>query len=719
MALATSDPIAARDRLLPVLETLLAAVHVPYEVEETYRAVSRALAERSELRPGELLDVVAELAPQLGLHVKRVRIEPAHLNRIVSPRLPILFEGRDARSVYAALESDTRQIWVTSGTESEGEWRHPSALSTELGAGEPGEPLDLLTVEAAAPMSELSHAGAKHGDPKTALRRLRALLTTEREDLRAIYVYAIGAGLFTLTIPIAVQTLVNTVAFGTLLQPLLVLTILVIGGLVLYGVLTALEVYLVELLQRRLLARVVGDLAYRMPRARTSAMDHVYGPEQLNRFFDVFTVHKASAQLLVDGLDLALKALVGLLLLAFYHPFLLAFDVVLIGALCFVVFALGRGGNASSIIESKKKYKLAGWLEELGRRPELFKAPGGLRLARDRADAHLRDFLHARMDHFRVVMRQTIGSLAIYALASGSLLGLGGFLVMQGQLTLGQLVAAELVLTTVVTAFAKMGKHAESFYDLVAGLDKLGALFDMPVEVSAPASDPVEPTANGSKLELRDVRLQRGSRPILDETNVVVEPGQRVAFLGGSGSGKSAFADLVYGLRPPSSGTMRLDGRHVEDIPLNLYRQRVAVARPHDVFNATVQENVRLGDASIDVAQVREALELVELGEVVQKFEHGLSEEVFPDGRPFTQAETARLSLARAVASRPSLLVIDGLLDLQDDAVRKKIIERLSAPENPWTLILLTRVEVVARALPRCFRLERGHTMDLGKGTYS
>jgi ABC-type bacteriocin/lantibiotic exporter with double-glycine peptidase domain len=562
-------------------------------------------------------------------------------------------------------------------------------------------------------MNALSFPGAQPGDVKTALRRLAGLLATERPDLRTILIYAIGAGLFTLTIPIAVQTLVNTVAFGTLLQPLVVMTVLVIGGLGLYGLLTALEVYVVELLQRRIFLRVVGDLSYRIPRARMAALDKTYGPEHLNRFFDVFTIHKATAQLLVDGLDLVLKTAIGLLLLAFYHPILLAFDVLLVLALYIVVFVLGRNGMKTSIVESKKKYRLAGWLEELGRRPAMFKGPGAMKLARDRADAYTRDFIVARIAHFKVVMRQTIGSLVVYAVASGALLGIGGWLVMDGQLTIGQLVAAELVLTAVVTAFAKIGKHLESFYDLVAGVDKVGALFDIPVEATGGDGAPLAASPSGSSFEARSISLDLAGRPVLRNLELTLESGDRAALLGGSGSGKSVFTEVAFGLRSPKKGQIRIDGAHIEDIPLGTMRTRVAVARGDDVVQGSLLDNVRVGDPDVTKDAARSALSEVELDHAVERFPDGLDTEIFPGGRPLTEAETARLVMARAIAARPSLLIVDGLLDLQDEEVRARLLERLSDPAKPWTLLVLTRVESVARALPRAFRLDGGATADL------
>lgn len=696
--------------LVLILENVQNAAGLEFDPEAVARAVARTDGE-------SVLARLASVAPQLDLRASRADLPLNKIPRLIGPGQPMLVTAPTSSEIIAVLAADGRQVQIMSPGSPRPNWTSVEALATRLGLESSTAEANCLALDAAAPMNSLSMPGSTPGDVQTALRRLWRLLSSEREDLQAILIYAVGAGLFTLTIPVAVQTLVNTVAFGALLQPLVVMTTLVIAGLVLYGALTALEVYVVELLQRRILVRVVSDLAYRVPRARASALDRIYGPEQLNRFFDVFTIHKATAQLLIDGLDIALKSIIGLLLLAFYHPFLLAFDVVLIIALGLVLFVLGRGGMKTAIIESKKKYRLAGWLEELGRNPAIFKSPASLRLAHDRADSLTRDFLLARIDHFRIVLRQTVGALGVYAIASGLLLGLGGWLVMQGQLTLGQLVAAELVLTTVVTAFAKMGKHLESFYDLVAAVDKVGALFDLPVESDRGDGAPHEIDERGSSLRIDEVDISLEGRSVLRNVNLALDSGDRVAMLGDSGSGKSVIAELIFGLRPPRKGLIQLDGAHIDDIPIGVLRSRVAVARPDDVMQGTLLDNIRLGNAEVCSVTARKAIEWAGLTDTVEKLPQGLETEILPGGRPLSEAEAARLVLARAIAAQPSLLVIDGLLDIQGEDSRRRLVKQLCCADAPWTLLVLTRIDSLARSFPRTVAIEEGHTTDLNAET--
>ena len=207
--------------------------------------------------------------------------------------------------------------------------------------------------------------------------RLSALLRPERRDITSMIVFSVLVGIFALATPLAVEALVNTVAFGQYLQPILVLALLLFVFLSFAAGLHALLALLSELIQRRLFVRVVEDLAHRLPRVRQSQLDGHHGPELVNRFFDIVTVQKATANLLLDGIALVVATLVGMAVLAFYHPFLLGFDVVLLAMMVFSVFVLGRGAVQSSIKESKAKYAMAGWLEELARNPTAFRLHNG------------------------------------------------------------------------------------------------------------------------------------------------------------------------------------------------------------------------------------------------------------------------------------------------------------------------------------------------------
>jgi len=341
------------------------------------------------------------------------------------------------------------------------------------------------------------------------MERLLGLLQPERQDLTAIVVFAIFAGVLYLATPLAADALVNSLAFGAnqgiYTQALIVLTLGLFGFLLLLGLIRGAQYFVTELIMRRLFVRLTADMAHRLPRVRMSALDQKLGPDLVNRFFDVVTVQKAASLLLLDGLNLVLGAFIGLLLLGVYHPFLLLFDLLLIAALSLVLFGFGRGAVRTSVAESYAKHDVASWLEQVAMFPYLFKSEGASRLAEAKANRLAETYLDARAKHYRIVLRQIGGLLGLQALASASLLGVGGFLVLDGQLTLGQLVAAELIVSAIVSNLASLGKHAELLYDALAAVDKIGYVVDLPID--APAS--VAEADSETTCSLHDVAVDR------------------------------------------------------------------------------------------------------------------------------------------------------------------------------------------------------------------
>jgi putative ABC transport system ATP-binding protein len=558
------------------------------------------------------------------------------------------------------------RIQVQDEHDPEGRWYSPTALAE----------LDLRQWVLLPPAPVFPDAD--HDTPP--LSRLWALLSVETEDIITVTLFAIGVGLLSLATPVAVQALVNTVAWGTAVQPLLVLTILLAGGLALGAGLQLLQTWVVELLRRRLFVRLVSDLAYRLPRVNTDALRGGRGPELVNRFFDLFTLEKAVSTWLGDGLGALITAAVGLAVLAVYHPALLVFDLLLGASVVAVFLGLGRGGINSAVKESKAKYALAAWLEEVARHPVAFKAAGADVLARDRTDALARDFLHARQKHFRVVLRQLAGALGLQVVAAAGLLGVGGWLVIQRQLTLGQLVAAELIVATTVSAFAKSSKLLEAWYDLLAAVDKIGHLTDLPLEPST------EKTTGLKSGPLTATMMLPGHA-------VRLAPGERVGVTGPSGAGKSTALEALFGLR---HCTAQIDDVPVDDVDRDLLRSRTALVQGFEVLEATILDNLRFGRPTPSRADAWRILRKVGLGDVVSRLDDGLDAHLSPSGAPLTQAEAQALVVARSLVAKPDLLLVDEAIDGLPDSVVDAVFD------GGWTAVIVSQS---AEVLTRCDRV--------------
>jgi hypothetical protein len=424
------------------------------------------------------------------------------------------------------------------------------ALEKLLGLG--GGPVSCLLVEAALPAEAVGPAGMPsdsvgalgkehfqaHVHPSP-LDRVRSLARLEQKDLWTLFWYAVATGGLYLAIPLAVDAMVTNIAFGgqqrVYVQALLVLAAVLGAFLLLYASIRALAFVVIERLQRRLFVRFTADLAARLPKVSQAEFDKVHGPELTNRFFDIMTLQKAAAQLLLDGLDVILSFLIGSLVLAFYDWTLFWFDAGLFVLIALVIRGFGRGGVNSSIEESRAKYATAGWLQQVALFSGAFKSPGGEALAEERADAYAREYLKHRRTHFKILFRQVVGLLAIEVVATTALLVWGGFLVLSGKLSIGQLVASELILTATLAASAKFGKQLETAYDLLTAVDKIGHLVDLRMERSG-GSSPSTPSPAGASVHVRGIHFgYSADRPVfrgLEVSNWLSTPTMSTALVG-------------------------------------------------------------------------------------------------------------------------------------------------------------------------------------------
>jgi ABC-type bacteriocin/lantibiotic exporter with double-glycine peptidase domain len=556
-----------------------------------------------------------------------------------------------------------------------------------------------------------------HVSPDAARAHLRQLMRLERQDIWAVVAFSVGAGVMALATPVAVQSLVNTIAFGMLLQPLVVLVLILLGCLALNNILIGFQIYVVEMMQRRIFVRLVGDIAGRLRKASLEAFDQGNAPELVNRFFDVITVQKSGANLLLDGLAYGLQALIGMLLLAFYHPILLAFDMVLILSVLFIFFIIGKHGIKTAIGESRSKYAVAAWLEDLARNTTLVKWANGQGFVEATTDRLARDYLHAAGRHFTIVMRQQIGILILHTLANTALLGLGGWMVIERQLTLGQLIAAELIVSAMLAGLSRLGKSLMSYYELMAGMDKLGHLLDLPVESHRGETRP--PPSGPATLSIRqlDYHYAREHAPPsgIAESSLRLDGRHRVALVGPSGSGRGTLLELVMGLRQPSSGTVLFDGYDLRDLRLDVARESMAIVKGHEIIEGTVLENIRLGRSEISIETIRDVLAGLKLTEVIMALPDGLNTPLNYLGMPLPPEQVRRLMLARAIVGEPRLLLIHEALDFLDTAISDEVIAWVLRPDAPWTVIVATQHSDVIRHCDRVWRMEHGHIVEQGR----
>lgn len=673
--------------------------HLAVEVESQETGAKDSLAEN-----------LGPIARHFGFRVSQFQATVQDIHSLLDESLPVVvFLTRDGVHGPVVLRKRKKGAYLVDGYLAGGpKWIKSSRLGLEFSEALADAEVR-LPVQVAQQVAGIGHTGPETSFPLIWLWRF---LKPERPDFRIILLFAACVSVLALATPITVEALVNTVAFGRYFQPVLVLSLILFVLLGFRAVLIAMSTWIVEVLQRRMFIRVVSDLTFRLPKLQQTVYDKNYVPELVNRFFDVMPVQKAVATFLLDGIMVALQIVIGMAVLAFYHPALLGYDLVLLFFITVYLYLMGRGAINTAKQESKYKYKTAAWLEEITRAPNAFRRNAGFNLAEHRSDELAQGYLTARIAHFRILIRQIVSTLGIQAVAATALLALGGWLVIQGGLTLGQLVAAELIVSGIMGSVAKLGKHIELYYDTMASADKLRQLLELPI-VEDGYYPPVELTRLG-EVQAQRVACQF-DKTTLRYPDFLLPQGGSMAIVGSEGTGKTALLQTIAGLRMPSSGQMRLAGVGTHELNFTLIDREIGYCSCVEVVQGTIAENVHLDRANVRSADVRSALEMVGLLADVEKLPKGIDTELACTGQPLTETQCLRLMLARAIVERPRLLLVDGTFDRLSDDALAPLVDRFFIQSVPWTTVVVTGRHAVRQQCDQVLDLDHHQIGSTGK----
>jgi ABC-type bacteriocin/lantibiotic exporter with double-glycine peptidase domain len=443
-----------------------------------------------------------------------------------------------------------------------------------------------------------------------------------------------------------------------------------------------------------------------------------HAPELMNRFFDILTIQKGLPKLLIDLSAAVLQILFGLLLLAFYHPFFIFFGGFLLAILFFIFYLTGPKGLQSSITESKYKYKVAFWLEELARTIVSFKVAGTTNLPFQKTDYNLNNYLTFRKKHFKVLISQFGYILAFKTLVTGGLLILGTILVIDRQITLGQFVASEIIVILIINAVEKIILGMDVIYDLLTSVDKLGQVTDLPLEKSGKVMVPHRYFDGGIYLKTKNLKYKYpdGGGYILKGIDLDIRPGEKICIAGFSNSGKSTLINVLAGIFSNYEGAVTFNGLNLRDLHLNSLRDHIAKnVSQEDVFDGTILDNLTIGKTTTDYHNVINALECVGLSDVINSLPKGLETEVVSGGRPFPSTTVNKLILARCIAKSPKLLIVNDFFQVFQKSERKALLELLVDKERPWTLLTISNDPIVMEACDRVLVLKDGELIEEGK----
>lgn len=544
------------------------------------------------------------------------------------------------------------------------------------------------------------------------LQRFNRLLSLEKKDLFQVYLYAFFNGLVNLSLPLGIQAIVNLIQGGELTTSWYVLVVLVIAGIIFTGILQLLQLRIVENLAQKVFSYASFEFAFRIPKIKTEAFKDYYGPDLANRFFDTMTIQKGLPKILIDFSLAIFQVIVGLIVLSMYHSFFIIFSVLLLIIIYFIIANTGPKGLATSLQESSQKYKIASWLEEIARCKLAFKLAGDNNLALQRTDESVDKYLVARESHFKIIITQSIYLIIFKALVAAGLLITGSYLVFSEQMNIGQFVAAEIIIILIIASVEKLIKTIESIYDVLTALEKIGFVFDKPLE----DFDGLELKKDDEPFQLSaenlSFRYDDAAVPTLSQLSFDLPKDKSALITGPSSSGKSTLMKLLSGIIQPSDGIIKVNGFPIRSLNFEKLKEEIGFClNDKELFYGTILENISMNRDNATAENIKNAMNITGLFSFLSKMPLGLNTMVDPEGKRMPRHIQSRILLARALATNPKLLILEDPLDHVMTEEKKEIISKLTSKENRWN--------VMVSSMDQVWKDFVGHTIELGQNGIS
>lgn len=533
--------------------------------------------------------------------------------------------------------------------------------------------------------------------PMGAARKILELLRLDKKDVSSIYAFAILAGILSLAMPLGIQTIIGFVMAGSLSTSIVILIVLVVAAVFIYGLLQVRQLQVTEKIQQKLFVRYSLEFADRLPKMNIEKLDAYYLPELVNRFFDTVSLQKAVEKLLLDVPAAIIQIFFGLILLSLYHPVFIGFGAVL----TFIVYLIMRftlpAGFQASIEASNQKFATAAWLEEMARVIKSFKYSRGTELNIKKTDGIVSQYLDARTSYFKVLLTQYWSLIVFKVLITAAMLIVGAVLLVDQQINIGQFIAADFVILSIIASVEKLILNMDKVYDLLTSVEKLSKITESEIEVQGTVE--LADTSKGVSILFENVGFVYGNQSkALEGLQLNIAAGDKVCIMGESGSGKSTILRLLTGAFKNFSGSILLDGIPMGNYNLNSVRSQTGILlSQQDIFNGTIWENITMGSNQIQYDEVTDLVNRCGLTSFIQSLPKGYDTVLDPTGKRLNSKIRQDILLLRALLGKKRLLLLEEPLNFLEKRYKQNIQDYIFSEENATVIIATNDAEIAAR----------------------
>lgn len=527
----------------------------------------------------------------------------------------------------------------------------------------------------------------------TPFQKLTHLITSEKKEVSNIYVFAILSGIIQLSLPLGVQSIIGFVLSGTFSTSLIVLVSMVIVGVLSAGLLQIQQMKIIEKIQQKIFHKYAFLFKKSLLDTDLKEADDSYFPELMNRFLDVTTLQKGMSKILLDIPIASIQIILGILIVAMYHPLFLVLVFIMLIIIVIIFYITSKKGLETSIKESSYKYATTGWLEEIARLIHNFKIHRTHQLSILKMDEKVNNYLDYRTKHFKILLFQYKNLVFLKIMITATMLIVGTYLLINQQLNVGQFVAAEIIILTMISSVEKIIINLDTFYDMLTSLDKLHNIEKQPDEINGNNILPI--SKNGMEIEFTKVKYAYLENvPVIDTISFKINAGEKIAIVGKDGSGKSTLLRLFSTLYKPSNGNILFNQIPLNNLELNNLRSHIGLMFNRlDIFNGSILENITFGNQSISIQTVLHYSKLVGLEDFINVLPYGIETQLETTGKKLPRSVVKKILILRAIVNQPSLILLEEpFSDLEKESI--DLIENTLLNHLPNSTVIVVSNEI-------------------------
>jgi ABC-type bacteriocin/lantibiotic exporter with double-glycine peptidase domain len=519
---------------------------------------------------------------------------------------------------------------------------------------------------------------------KESMVGLKKLLKPESTYIKKIYLYAIYIGILSLILPIGIQATITLLEARVYSTSWIVLSLIVSAGIALSGYLQVNQMKIIENLQQKIFVRKAFFITEKTARLNYKFLGKNDPKEIMNRFFDITAIQKSITKVLISFSTALVQVVFGLTLLSIYHPLFIGFSLILIILTFFIMKYTSRKGITSSLEESDQKYEIAFWLQESTSIFTTFKLRPKNTYHLQKLNEKSEKYLDARNQHFKILKQQYTVLIFFKVIVVLFFLIVGGALVINQKINLGQFVASEIIILLLINSVEKIIENIDTVYDLFTSIKKVEKITSLPEDDIESGIFPKEDLH--IKIENVSFKNEMG-QATLSNFSVEIKPND-VIYMVGSNVVNQLFRAL---LEPDftNEGVISINKIPLQNINQLELREKIGFLDQRErIFSGTLMDNLRLGVTDVGNSLFNELLTILELEDFVLSLPKGYDQKLLPSDPNIPMYMKERIVLFRNLLHGPELVMITDFLAHSDKDFKIRILEFMRKKECFKTILI-------------------------------